>query len=110
MSENTPEKNEMLLKFVVEFDKRFTLMEEDIEAMRVKVDKLISGEGAANPEEWAKVQKSVKDLKDGLARNHKAQSHIEKRVDTVKKDSNSGLVISIVIFTLLFVVSLFIRS
>ncbi|MEG3638910.1 hypothetical protein [Magnetococcus sp. PR-3] len=110
MTDNNPEKNEMLLKFVVEFDKRFTAMEEEIEELRGKMEKLTSGEGAANPDEWAKVQKNVKDLKDGLVRNHKAQSHMEKRVESVKKDSNSGLVISIVIFTLLFIVSLFIRS
>nr|CRH04926.1 conserved protein of unknown function [Candidatus Magnetococcus massalia] len=110
MSETEAEKNEMLLKFVVEFDKRFQVMEEEIADLRGRLDEFSKGDNATNPEQWGKMQSNVKEMKDALARSNKTHAHLEKRVETVKNDSSSGLVISIVIFTILFIISLFIRS
>ncbi|OSM04821.1 hypothetical protein [Magnetofaba australis] len=103
------EQKEMLLKFVVEFDKRFTAIEEEIVELKTKLEEMGS-QGAANPEEWDKLNRNLKDVSESLVRANKHQGQLEKRVEVVKNDSSSGLVVSVAIFTILFIISLFIRA
>ncbi|MBF0455698.1 MAG: hypothetical protein HQL72_12885 [Magnetococcales bacterium] len=60
--------------------------------------------------ELLKLQNTVQKVSMASHESAEAVSHLKKRVEVVKKDSTSGTVVSIVIFSILLIISLFIRS
>ncbi|MBF0448759.1 MAG: hypothetical protein HQL67_11205 [Magnetococcales bacterium] len=62
-------------------------------------------------------QKEVENLKNSVVKaaatsqeSVQAVSNLQKKVEVVKKESTSGMVLSVIIFSILLIISLFIRS
>ncbi|MBF0626233.1 MAG: hypothetical protein HQL82_15695 [Magnetococcales bacterium] len=111
----TEQQNDILLKFIADFDARITKLQEDVLALGTRVEELATG--SANSEEAKKKAKALEDLQTGLRdmqekhiRSGQHLSQIERRVEAVKSESSFGVVTSIVIFAILFIVSLVIRD
>lgn len=67
-------------------------------------------------EELRVLQEAIENIRNGihavnesLSKQTKTSSYLERRVDGVRTDTSTGIALSIVVFSLLFIISLFIR-
>lgn len=65
---------------------------------------------AKSQQDFKKLQSSFKEISAVSKESFDAVNHLQKRVESVKKESTSGVVISVVVFSILLVVSMFIRA
>ncbi|MBF0143084.1 MAG: hypothetical protein HQL57_08610 [Magnetococcales bacterium] len=61
-------------------------------------------------DEFQKLQRGLQEISETTLSFHKIVGQIEKRVDEIRRQSTSGLVISVVVFSILVVISLVVRS
>ncbi|MBF0382514.1 MAG: hypothetical protein HQL69_15945 [Magnetococcales bacterium] len=63
-----------------------------------------------NQKEFENLQTTVRNITISGQETGAAVNNLQKRVDVVKKESTSGVVLSIIVFSILLIISIFIRS
>ncbi|MBF0308180.1 MAG: hypothetical protein HQL56_01465 [Magnetococcales bacterium] len=109
------DKNQMLLKFVVEFDKRLETIENDLANLQERVQAVERGDASQsleskNTAEIQKIQNSLLEFADSMGRSGKNASFLEKKIEAVKREANSSMVVITVVFAVLLVITLFVRT
>lgn len=96
----------------VDLEGRLLLVEETARRLSVMVAghaTQIQEENKRVTEELARVNNQLQGLQEVIARQNRVATQLEQQVDGVRSDSSAGIVASIIVFALLFLISLFIR-
>ncbi|MBF0146597.1 MAG: hypothetical protein HQL84_10755 [Magnetococcales bacterium] len=56
------------------------------------------------------LKKGLQDVSHTAEQSNKVVNHLERRVEIVKKDATSGFVVSTIIFSILMIISIFVRA
>ncbi|MBF0612845.1 MAG: hypothetical protein G8345_21480 [Magnetococcales bacterium] len=64
----------------------------------------------ANNEKFENLRSALHSANETITKYSRNLTFIEKRMDGMRTDTSTGLVLSVLIFTLLFLISLFMRS
>ncbi|MBF0177414.1 MAG: hypothetical protein HQL63_11295, partial [Magnetococcales bacterium] len=105
--------NAILVKFLKDFESRFAAMQEEVDKQRERLDTL----GVAESQEEAqkrnelltKMQDAVRVTREEQEKMRQQLARIEKRLESVKSESNFGTVVSVVIFSSLFILAMIMR-
>ncbi|MBF0158428.1 MAG: hypothetical protein HQL58_02790 [Magnetococcales bacterium] len=108
------DKTEAFIKLLVDIEERLATLETEMDALKARLavcetQSGIGEEAHKKQEDLARLHQTVKDLHETASRSGNHINQLERRVDHVKRDSNSGLVLSIVFFSILFIIALFTR-
>ena len=97
-------------------DERVALLEEEIQGLKASLYAIPGAlekeklEIRKNLEAFEGIQTSFKEISDRADKSTKSVNNLERRVDGVKKNATSGVVASILIFSIMLIISLFIRT
>ncbi|HIJ85002.1 MAG: hypothetical protein HW380_3159 [Magnetococcales bacterium] len=99
-----------------ELERRILMIEDELQSIKAAMLAFPS----ALEREKAEIRKSLETmetLKKGLQevsntteQSNKTVNHLERRVEVVKKDATNGFVVATVIFSILTIISMFVRS
>ena len=95
-----------------DLERKIALIESDIKKFRASVDthaQVMQGEVDRFNVEIEKLQKSMQNINETIIRYARSIETVERKLEGVRTDSSSGIVVSVVIFSVLFVISLFLR-
>lgn len=95
---------------IVEQD--FTALLGEIEELRVQLGalkELVQEESRKNDEGSEQVKAHLLSINEQLNKYHKNINFLEKRMDGMRSDASSGIILSMVVFAVLFVISFFVR-
>ncbi|MBF0358571.1 MAG: hypothetical protein HQL70_08170 [Magnetococcales bacterium] len=101
---------------VAELEARVAAMEAEMLSMKralITIPVALEEEKLANEQtkkEFLNIQKTVRNITVSGQESAAAVSQLQKRVDVVKKESTSGVVLSVIVFSILLIISIFIRS
>jgi hypothetical protein len=99
-----------------ELEARVAAMEAEMQAMKkalytipvaLEEDKIKLEQ---NQKDFVNLQSTVRSITISGQETGAAVNNLKKRVDVVKKESTSGVVLSIIVFSILLIISIFIRS
>ncbi|MBF0153809.1 MAG: hypothetical protein HQL64_08725 [Magnetococcales bacterium] len=107
------DKNAILVKFLKDFEARFALMQEEVDRFKERLDALGAPENLEEAQKknemLTKMQETIRVTREELEKVRQQQAKIDKRLENVKSEGHFGTVITIVIFSFLFIVSMFMR-
>lgn len=78
----------------INLNTQVNLLKEEIRTVRESIENIHNG---------------IQSVNESLSKQTKASTYLERRVDGVRTDTSTGIALSIVVFSILFIVSLFIR-
>lgn len=97
-------------------EERVAILEEDLRGIKAALYAIPGAlekeklEIKKNLEAFEGIQSGFKELSDTAAKSYRSVNTLEKRVDGVKRSATSGVVASILIFSIMLIISLFIRT
>ena len=97
-------------------EQRLLALEEDMRTIKAALNTLPEAldkeksEIRKNMASFEGIQKNFNEVAENASRSRKLAVNLEKRVEGVKKDATSGVVVSILIFSSMLIISLFIRG
>ncbi|MBF0424438.1 MAG: hypothetical protein HQL66_01265 [Magnetococcales bacterium] len=106
-------KNAILVKFLKDFEARFAVLQEEVDKQRERLDAFGAPENMEEAqkrvEQLAKLQETVLAMREEQEKVRQQLAKVEKRLDSVKSEGHFGTVITIVVFSFLFILSMFMR-
>ncbi|MBF0132493.1 MAG: hypothetical protein HQL75_07905 [Magnetococcales bacterium] len=98
-----------------ELERRILILEEELQSIKATMVALPSILEKEKAEIMKKleavdgVKKTLQDVSHTAEQSSKVVNHLERRVEVVKKDAINGFVVSTIIFSLLMILSIFVR-
>ncbi|MBF0194827.1 MAG: hypothetical protein HQL71_09720 [Magnetococcales bacterium] len=92
---------------------RVAALEAELQAMKqalYSIPAALEEEKQQSQKEIVNLQSTVRNITISGQETGAAVNNLQKRVDVVKKESTSGLVMSVIVFSVLLMLSIFIRS
>ncbi len=114
-SEKNPDEDPIVVQSLG-LDERVALLEEEVRGLKTSLYAIPGAlekeklEIRKNLEAFEGIQSSFKEVSEQADKSSKSVNNLERRVDGVKKNATSGVVASILIFSIMLIISLFIRT
>ncbi|MBF0134982.1 MAG: hypothetical protein H7833_00595 [Magnetococcus sp. DMHC-1] len=108
------DQNAILVKFLKDFEARFSLMQEELDKMKERLDAMGAPESQEDAQKknelLGKIQDTLRVTREEVEKIRQQQGKQDKRLENFKSESHFGTIVTIVVFSFLFILTMFMRS